>query len=323
MNRSRNAFIRSVVVGLALVALITGLGWVVQEHFVAPAPAGHAPGAAASAPAKAAAPVAPEDEAVMVVVMDVEGSVERGHGEAWTPLQVGDTLGHADSIRANAGARAELRVGAEDSQLTLLEGTEVKVEEVTRAVHAFQLKRGRVKVNYLPSEGRVLHLETEDGAVAETHGARFTLLRSGLTVAVATETGSVNLQSAGASVRVGAGEQSVAVAGGPPSAPVPIPKAVLLQVARRAGGEALCATLLGQVRPGTEVWVDGAPADVNREGHFQVQVSRRKGREGVRVEAREPGGSVKEQLVACLPAHTRPLDGGGKADVKFNWDHAP
>lgn len=320
MSSSRNAFSRSVVVGLALVALITGLGWAVHGHFVAPAPAGHAPVAPAPAPAKA---VASEPEAMVVVVMDVEGSVERGQGEAWKPLQAGDTLGHADSIRANAGARAELRVGAEDSQLTLLEGTEVKVAEVTRAVHAFQLKRGRVKVNYLPSEGRVLHLETEDGAVAETHGARFTLLRSGLTVAVATETGSVNLQSAGASVQVGAGEQSVAVAGQGPSAPVAIPKQVLLQVARRASGEALCATLVGQVRPGTEVWVDGAPAEVTREGRFQVRVSRSKGREGVRVEAKEPGGRVKEQLVACLPAHTRTPAAGGKDEVEFNWDHAP
>jgi hypothetical protein len=324
MSRSRNGFGRSVVLGLALVALIAGVGWVVHEHFVAPPPA--PPPAVRETPPVAArvavsGPVEPEG--LKVKVTDVEGSVERGQGAAWRPLRVGDELAGSESIRALAGARAELRVGAEDSQLSVLEGSEVQVEEVSPTVHAFRLKRGRVKVDYAPREERVLRVHGADGTVAETRGARFTVLRSGIAVAVATEEGAVNLTAAGTSVRVAAGEQSIAQDGESPSAPVPIPREVLLRVARRQGGGTACATLKGQVRPGTEVFIDGAPAQVSREGHFVVHVARTQGQDSVRVEAHEPGGSVKKQLIACLPARAKGRSGEDAATVKFDWDHAP
>jgi hypothetical protein len=326
MSRSRGGLGRSVVLGLVLVALIAGVGWVVHERFVAPPP--EPPPSARVTPPAVPVPVVPavepaEPALTVVSVLDVEGSVERGQGEAWSPLRVGDRLAGSDSIRAHAGGRAELRVGDEDSQLTVLEGSEVRVEEVTRAVHAFRLKRGRLKVDYQPRGERLLRVESEGGAVAETRGARFTVLRSGIAVAVVAEEGAVNLTAAGNSVRVGAGEQSVARDGEGPSVPVSIPREVLLRVARRDGRGATCATLKGQVRPGTEVFVDGASAAVNREGHFQVRVSSPKGREGVRVEAREPSGRVKEKLIACLPPRGKPRAGEDEATVRFDWDHAP
>lgn len=324
MSRSRGGFARSVLLGLALVALIAGVGWVVHERFVAPA---HPPVAVVSpvpeAPPEPQAQPAPEAEAPVAIVLEVDGRVERGQGEEWMPLRVGDRLSRSESIRANAGGQAELRVG-DDARVTLFSGSEVMMAEVTRTLHALRLKEGRVQLDYPLREGRLLRLEMEGGAVAETRGARFTVLRSGLTVAVATETGSVNLNAAGASVRVGAGEQSVAWDGERPSAAAPIPREVLLQVARHAKASP-CATVAGKVRPGTAVRVDGLPAEVGRDGRFQVRLPPRAGREKVRVEALEPAGGVKEQYLACALPRDKLKRPPREDDVsvRFDWDHAP
>lgn len=323
MNRSRNGFVRSVLLGLGLVAFLAGMGWVVQERFVAPPPA---------PPTKVHTPPAPEPtkpapvvavDGTVAVVLDVDGSVERGQGQAWRPLRVGDRLSQSESIRANAGAQAELRVG-EDSQVTLFEESEVTMEQVTPALHALRLKGGRVKLNYPPREDRLLRLTTEGGAVAETHGASFTVLRSGIAVAVATEKGAVNLKGAGDTVRISAGEQSVAWDGEKPSAVAPIPREVLLQVARRAQEvKAPCSVVEGHVRPGTEVRVDGVLAQVGKDGRFLARLPEQPGREAVHVAAREPGGGVKEQRFACPPPRGKPKAAAAPDDatVKFDWDH--
>ncbi|XXF80677.1 FecR domain-containing protein [Myxococcaceae bacterium GXIMD 01537] len=324
MSRVRHGFVRSVLLGLALVALISGTGWLVHENYVEPQ------GRAARAPATPVPVVRPPsggDEGMgELYVLEVAGQVERGRGGDWRPLRAGDRLVRTELIRAHEGARAALRVGSEDSLLTLMEGTEVRVEEVTRALHAFLLERGRVRVHYASRPERLLRLETGHGAVAETRGARFTVLRSGIAVAVATETGSVNLQSGGASVRVGAGEQSIAFDGEGPSAPTKIPRDVLLQVARRAaGGAGTCAPLEGRVRPGSEVRVDGVLAPVGRDGRFQVSALARPTSRVLRVEAREPAGGVREQRVPCVPVAGRPKSRPDevRSEMKIDWDHAP
>ena len=112
------------------------------------------------------------------------------------------------SVRTGPGARVELRVGDEASRLSIPERSEVRVGEVTRAAHTIQLQRGRIDVDYHGREDRVLRVRSENGTVAETRAARFTMLRNGAMVAVATRGGSVSLSSAGGTVEVGAGQQS-------------------------------------------------------------------------------------------------------------------
>jgi len=150
------------------------------------------------------------------------------------------------------------------------------------------------------------------------------VLRSGIAVAVATEKGAVNLKAAGDSVRISAGELSVAMDGEKPSAVAPIPREVLLQVARRTQAEkAPCSIVEGQVRPGSVVRVDGVLAEVGRDGRFLARLPEKPGRESVRVEAREPGGGVKEQQLACPPPRGKPKPAASPDDatVKFDWDH--
>ncbi len=319
MSSSRDTLGRSLALGLGLVVLLSLGGWFVFERFVVTSrPAVVA--VEASPPEVRPAPVVVSD--VRATVVEVVGLVERTRGEKWVELHVGDALELDDSVRTGPGSRADLQVGDEASRLSIPERSEVRVGEVTRAVHAFQLSRGRIDVDYGAREDRVLRVRSENGTVVETREARFTMLHNGAMVAVATHVGSVLLSSGGGSVQVGAGHQSVVFDGAKPMAAEPIPLKVLLKVAAKASSNsALCLSLSGKVRPGSQVFVEDAPTEVSRDGSFHADVPQRKGLSKVRVLAREPGGGTREMLVACRPrARARPSQA---ESVKFRWEEGP
>lgn len=310
---------RALALGLCLVALLAMGGWFLFEHV----------GAATPPHARAAVPATPEPRPVPAVspdvratVVEVVGSVEWTHDGQWEALRVGHELAPDDSVRTGPGARVDLRVGDEASRLSIPERSEVRVGEVTRAEHTIQLQRGRIDVDYLGREDRVLRVRGENGTVAETRAARFTMLRNGATVAVATRGGSVNLSSAGVTVQVAAGQQSVVFEGAKPLAAEPIPLDVLLEVASTASAQdSLCVSLSGKVRVGTEVFVEGEPAQVSRDGSFRADVPRREGLGQVKVVAREPGGEIQEVMMACRPLRAR-AGPRQTESVKFRWDEA-
>jgi hypothetical protein len=315
VSSSRDTLGRSLALGLCLVALLALGGWFVFVHFVATS----RPAAVVMAPSPEARPVPAVIPEVRATVVEVVGAVERARGEKWMELHVGDALAPDDSVRTGPGARADLRVGDETSRLSIPERSEMRVGEVTRDVHAFQLSRGRIDVDYGAREDRVLRVRSEDGTVAETRAARFTMLHDGAMVAVATQVGSVSLSSGGGTVQVGAGQQSVVFDGATPMAAEPIPLDVLLKVAAKAPTQdSLCLSLSGTVRPGSQVFVEDAPAEVARDGSFHADVPQREGRSKVRVVAREPGGATRELRVACRPRAAPPR----VESVKFRWDEA-
>ncbi|QRN93420.1 FecR domain-containing protein [Archangium violaceum] len=316
MSSSRDALGRALVLGLSLVAFLAAGAWFVFERF-GTAPSRPVPAVAVAPPLDSRpAPVVVPD--VRATVVGVEGVVERTQGEGWVELRVGDALEPDDSVRTGPGARADLRMGDEASRLTLQEQSEVRMGVMSRTSHALRLERGLIDVDYRGQGDRVLHVQVESGTVAEAREARFTLLRRGTVVAVSTRGGMVNLSSAGATVQVGAGHRSVVLDGGKPLAAEPIPLDVLLEVAAKASaGKSLCLSLKGKVRVGTEVLVEGEPAEVSVDGSFQANVPRREGRSQVRVLAKEPGGATREMLLACRP----PARAGPPREdsVKFHW----
>jgi hypothetical protein len=320
MSRSQDAFAWVVVLGLGLAVVFSAAGWIVFEHFVEASSREVATGAPPVAASPQPPPAVVPD--VRAIVTGVVGMVERTAGKDWVEVRIGDVLELDDSIRTGVGARAELQVGDESSRLSIPERSEVRIGEVTRAAHAFQLARGRIDVDYRGQGERVLRVRSGEDAVAETREARFTMLRGGTMVAVATRGGSVWLSAAGGSVEVGAGYQSVVFDGAQPLAAEPIPVEVLLKVAAQAAvKDTLCASLSGQVRPGTEVFVEDEPAEVLRDGTFRMDVPQRAGLSRVRVWAREPGGSTRETLLACRPRARAGLS--GEESVKFRWEEAP
>ncbi|HYO66526.1 MAG TPA: FecR domain-containing protein [Archangium sp.] len=316
-NPSRDSLGRALALGLCLVALLAVGGWFFFERFGAATPP-RAMAAVAPSPAPSAVPAVVPD--VRAKVVEVVGSVEWTHDGTWEALRVGHELAPDDSVRTGPGARVDLKVGDEASRLSIPERSEVRVGEVTRAVHNIQLQRGRIDVDYHGREDRLLRVLGEDGTVAETRAARFTMLRNGSMVAVATRGGSVNLSSAGVTVQVAAGQQSVVLDGAKPLAAEPIPLEVLLKVASRASvQDSLCVSLSGKVRVGTEVFVEGEPAEVSRDGSFRADVPRREGLGQVKVVAREPGGEIREMMMACRPPRARVRQA---ESVKFRWDEA-
>jgi hypothetical protein len=260
--------------------------------------AGQPPGASQQAPA------APEPQEA--VVLSVAGSVERARGSGpWSRLVPGERLNADESIRTGKSGRTDLRIG-DKSTLGVRESTQVTIRELTRAVHHFRLERGRLAVDYKPDGERVLKIENESsGAVAETRGARFGVLSTGSTIAVATETGSVNLRAAQHEVEVREGQTATVHQGEAPSAPEPVaavPVPLLLKVAAAipSENEQLCARVAGTARPGAEVLVDGVPADLDREGRFSVTVPRKPpDKTEVLVAMRDAAGREQSSTVPC------------------------
>ena len=293
------------------VLLLLLLALLVFRRSVYEPPAAPQPGAAQLASAAPPRPDGPEQ----AVVTSVTGPVQRVHsGGPPVKLRIGERLQADDSIRTGKGGRISLRIG-ERSNLSVTDSTQVTIRELTHALHRFKLDRGRLAVDYQPDGERVLKIESEgSGAVAETSGARFSVLSTGSTIAVATETGSVNLRAADHLVAVGKGQQGVAREGSAPSAGAALPVKLLLKIAA-ADSPDLCARVSGQTWPGSEVVVDGVPAEVDAAGRFEVRVARRPAdKKEVLVALRDPLGRKQTRTVPCGPEGEASV-----ADLAMRW----
>jgi hypothetical protein len=315
MSRASASAARLVVLaGGFVIALGVGAWLVFGALFIEPEhPAARRAAVLAKVDAGADSPEPAHPAAQEVKVASVRGLAERGRAGAWFAAQSGDGLDRDEMVRTGPDGRVELLVGDDRSRITISERTQVTVAEVTAAVHRFQLSRGRLAVDYQNAAGRTLKIESGNGSVATTRGARFTVLSSGVTVAVATERGAVTLSAAGGAVEVDAGFQAVVTdAETPPAAPVPIPIEVLLKVAHQARrGES--ARLSGAVRPGSELLMDGKEIEVNSDGTFEVRVPEVAGRKQVKLVAREPSGRERTQLVVCAAKDGEP------SHVEIDW----
>jgi ferric-dicitrate binding protein FerR (iron transport regulator) len=283
---------RTVLEVTAVLLVLTGAAWLVFRKTLYPA--------APPRPA-AARPEDPRaDEAIVVAVL---GDVVRLSPNGGTSaLSVGQRLRADDSVRTGRGGRTDLQIGAR-SRLTVAEGTQLTIREVTDKLHRFKLTRGRIAVDYQADGARLLRIESADGsAVAETAGARFGVLSTGTAVAIATETGSVNLTSRQKTVEVRAGTQAIALAGKPPSSVEPIPAKLLLKLATALPAherERLCAAVEGTAPPGAEVLVDGAPAAVADDGRFRVSVPAAPGKSEALLAIRDASGRETTRAVPC------------------------
>lgn len=283
---------RTVLEAAVLLLAVTGGAWVLFRGTLYRAPG---PG-----PASHAVDERRADEAIVVAVI---GDVVRLSPNGGTSaLAVGQRLGADDSVRTGHNGRTDLQVGARN-RLTVAEGTQLTIREVTDKLHRFKLTRGRIAVDYQADGARLLRIESADGsAVAETQGARFGVLSTGTAVAIATQTGAVNLTSQQKTVEVRAGTQSIALAGLPPSSAEPIPAKLLLKLASAPAAqerEGLCAQVEGTAPRGAEVLVDGAPAAVADDGRFRVRVPSAPGKNGALLAIRDASGRETTRMVPC------------------------
>ena len=237
---------------------------------------------------------------VSAVIGDVQRLAPNG---SKSTLSVGDRLRVSDSLRTGKDSRTDLEIGA-GSKLTVGEGTQLTVREITDHVHRLKLSRGRITADYAKGGERTLRIENESGdAVAETKGARFSLLSNGTSLAVATADGAVDLTAHEKTVQIAAGQQAVASGGEAPSAAEPIPAALLLKVADASATKpaaGLCAEVDGKAPRGTEVLIDGAPVAIAVDGRFRVKVPRNpKDKTMVLVALRDASGRETTRKVPC------------------------
>lgn len=296
-GRQARPWLKAAVAGalLLVLAMLVFRGAVYQPQASAPP--------RPAAPAGPPAPAAEAESNETAVVTAAVGPVQRATGSGtYTPIAPGDRLRADDAIRTGRGGRADLRIG-DKSELSVAEQSQVSIRELSRAVHRFKLERGRLSVDYKPDGMRVLRIENEaSGGVAEAFSARFSVLSTGATIAVATETGSVDLRAADQVVTVAAGRQALAQKGAPPTAPEEIPVRLLLKVAGAAGApqQGLCARVEGVAQPGSQVLIDGVPVEVGRDGRFSVPVPRDTPRKkAVLVAMRDVMGRQQQKTVPC------------------------
>lgn len=290
----------------ALCAVLAAAGWVfARTVYRAP------PDLRGAMPKSASGAV---DEAI---VEAVSGPVQRSTSAGdWAALAAGEHLRADESLRTGHGARTDLRIG-DRARLTVTESSQLTIREISASLHRFQLTRGRVKADYQPDAKRVLRIESA-GGVVESRGARFSVLSTGTTVAIATDTGAVTLRAPEGTVEVREGQQAVATPGRPPSASEPIPASVLLKVANAAAAtDGICATVEGVAPPGAEVTVDGRAAALEPDGRFRVPVQRAADGREVLVALRDAAGREETRKVRCVdpPARIR--------DFAIHWRKRP
>lgn len=247
-------------------------------------------------PSVAAATPTPE-----AVVRRVTGEVERNKGDRWHPVDAGDALAERDALRTGAGASATLALG-DRATVVIAEQSALSVGEVTETVRRLDLRRGRVSVEQQADSERILRIEGADGeSVIEAKQARFEVMQTNDSLAVATRTGRVHLSAAGESVGVGAGQQSIVRNGASPSLPSAIPEALLLKVGSSAAviSPEMCAVVRGQATPGAEVRVAGEVVALDGDGRFERSVPRAKGRSEAMVTIRDATGRSRQNTVRC------------------------
>jgi FecR protein/Glucodextranase, domain B len=318
---------RVLAFGLICAVLLLG-GWLAVSRIIAPpAPAPNKPDAGVEVtnpvdPSRTDA-AAVRQETPAVTVATVRGKVERRKAtEPWRRARAGDNLGDQEFVRTGPGGKAELSVG-QRSRLTIDRASEVSVRELTDVTHRFRLEQGRISVNYRRDGKRVLQIESKDGkAVARTQEASFSVLQTDDAVAVATETGRVDLSAAGKTVKVEQGKQSVVPRDAAPAAPAEIPKAVLLKVARArlpSRTNRKETTLRGQTQPGNRVLVAGKAASVDAQGRFSIKVPLKSGGNRIVVVTQDPSGRRKERVLKYFAVRS-----GARVDnLKVDWAKRP
>lgn len=262
-------------------------------------------------PVQGELPAPPGDAVVVAADPGVERTVARG---GWAPARPGDALAVADTIRTGSAGTAEIALGR-GSHVTVSQGTEVTVRELTAAVQRVGLLRGRIGVNIEADGTRVVRVEDAASAIRVSASAgRLGVLATRNSLAVAAQEGRAVLESGGRAVEIDAGHQSTAWRGAPPAAPAPIPRALLMRVVhaldeRRAG---ICN--VQQVDLAAEVTVNGATVETPADGRLVIRVAPRDRSRGADVVVRHASGAVERRRVRCWK------DEADVTGMEVRWD---
>lgn len=238
-------------------------------------------------------PPPPAPEGLTVARATGEVTVVRGGVRA--RAAPGAALRPDDAIETAPGARVALAGGS--YEVTLEEGGRFDVQEITAELSRFRLGSGLVSANVQDEPGRAVEIQAAPDAVARTTGGEMAIARSGEVVAVGVQRGAAEFRSAGKTVPLKAGEQSLAFAGKRPSPPTPIPASLLLKVSwpteRATNQRRIVVT--GRTVPGAVVVLGDERVVVQPDGRFTHVVVLREGKQKLAARAHAVGGSAQSE----------------------------
>lgn len=249
------------------------------------------------------------------------GAVLLRAGAEREPLRAGVELRPEDVLETLEGSRVELVAGG--SYTVVLEGaSRFAVQEIAAEVSRFRIEDGLVTATVREDPSRLVVVEAP-GAQARTRGGALAVSSVAGIVAVGVSSGSAEFEAAGQIVTLQPGQGSVAKGGGPPAAPAPLPRSLLLKVDWPAGRKTNVRRLLvrGQATPGAVLTIGGQRVTVGPDGRFAQAVWLREGAQEIEAVARDVAGRREQRRSPVVILDTRAPD--AEFDTRSIWKGSP
>jgi len=220
--------------------------------------------------------------AAVVTAKNGKVQVLRAADGSVAEAKVGDRLSVRDALRTDMG---EADVAVEGVRVRVHEGSRLELKQVGQKNMRARV-RGSVE-SEVEQKGKLdVEIENSD-ALAHSEGGHFFVTADGRgVVAVASVTGTVNVSGGGKSIELSKGEVTRMTKGEPkPSVPVAALRRVLLNVQWPNQKETNKPTfpIAGRVEPGSRVFVQGEPVQVEEGGTFRTEVPLRQGKQKIAV----------------------------------------
>lgn len=251
-------------------------------------------------------------EARTWIVSSYSGAVQvRTGGGDWHDVDMKTPLTDGDRIRTGPDGEATLLRDA--NQVTVRASTELEMSQLNDDASKMQVAVGQV---FVEARGQAVSLKSDAGARvdAKDAGLGMTVRPDGWTQ-VAVKRGVAEFTSEGETTQVKEGDESHAAPGKPPSAPVPIPQAILANV-RFPDADTFrvqLARVEGKADPGARVKVAGRMVDVGPSGEWAADVELTEGVNQIEVEASDALGRTESQRSQPLRVDTTAPDLTGAA----------
>lgn len=209
----------------------------------------------------------------------MQGTVTFRDAQAPRPARVGDRLQREGSWLSTAALSAStLALDTDIGVVQVAENTRLRVANLETLrdgayITALRIDQGqaRLQIRRFNNPNSNLEVETPAGTAA-VRGTDFgvAVTPAGKT-SVGTESGAVEAQAQGVSVMVNPGFVSVIVPGEPPSLPIPLDRALQLQV-RSLGQSGGRLVLAGRIDPANTLLVNDAIVETRLNGRFRIAV---------------------------------------------------
>lgn len=244
------------------------------------------------------------------VVTGLVGQVEiRRRGEqSWQMASLNLRLAEGDEIRTGLFSEAILLVGGGSSLTVGANSSFVIGSEVPQEL-SFELAVGQLDANIPQDSGHQYHFRSRGSdALATAKQGDFLLSTDGHgLVTLDTRRGEVSFSAAGKVVRVGKGQRSTVTQGKPPSAAMPIPTSIALQVRwPPAKLDRTSARISGKTAAGSVVIINGIVVRADGEGNFVAEVPLREGSNRLVVSSTDSAGNTAVQESGEVQVNTRP-----------------